>query len=102
MTFTFLYVTASTTPEASKIARHLLQKRLIACANIFPISSLYWWQGRIQEEKEAVLILKALQQKIKAVTIEIEKIHSYSIPGIMEMKVKPNLKYGKWWRGEIR
>lgn len=102
MTFTFLYVTASTEQEAKKIARHLLQKRLIACANIFPIQSLYWWKGKIQDEKEVVLILKTLQQKVKTVTTEIEKIHFYSVPCITEITVKPNEKYRGWLKEQVR
>ncbi len=96
MLYTFLYVTASTQQEAAKIARHLLQKRLIACANLFPSKSLYWWEGKIQEEKEVVLILKTRQSKVKKVKAEIEKIHSYSVPCITEIIVRPNEKYGKW------
>lgn len=102
MTFTFLYVTAGTEPEAAKIARYLLQKKLIACANIFPVQSLYRWKGKIQEEREIVIILKTVASKANKVKTEIEKIHSYSIPCIIEMSVKPNEKYGKWLEGQLR
>lgn len=102
MTFTFLYITAGTEQEAARIARHLLQKKLIACANIFPISSLYRWQGKIKEEREVVVILKTLSSKVNTVKTEIEKIHSYSIPCITEISVKPNEKYGKWLKEQIQ
>lgn len=102
MTFSFLYVTAGTEQEAKKIAQLLLRKKLIACANIFPIQSLYRWQGKIKEEREVVVILKTLSSKANKVKTEIEKIHSYSIPCITEMGVKPNEKYGKWLEEQVQ
>ncbi len=102
MTFSFLYVTVGTEPEARKIAQFLLRKKLIACANIFPIFSLYWWKGKIQEGPEVVVILKTLQNKVKTVQQEIKNIHSYSIPGITEISVKPNEKYGRWLKEQVQ
>lgn len=96
MAFTFLYVTAKDKKEASKIATHLLQKKLIACANTFPISSLYWWKENIQNEKEFVLILKTVQKNYTKIKKEIEKIHSYEIPCIIQIPVTVNEKYGRW------
>jgi len=48
MKFIFVYITNPTKKEAEKIARHLLEKHLIACANIFPIESFYWWKKKIE------------------------------------------------------
>ncbi len=96
MVFTFLYVTAENTLEAQRISKHLLQRKLIACANIFPVESVYRWKGKMREGKEAVVILKTMKNKVAAVRKEIEKIHSYEIPCITEIEVKPNGKYGKW------
>lgn len=101
MTFVFMYVTCRNEPEAAKIATVLLQKKLIACANIFPINSLYRWKGRIRKEKEVVMILKTLSAKASAVKKEIEKIHSYEIPCITEIKIKPNKEYGGWLKEQF-
>ncbi len=102
MAFTFLYVTAPDEQEATKIAKHLLHKRLIACANIFPIKSIYWWKGKIEERAEVVLLLKTLREKAPLVRKEIEAMHSYDVPCITEIQVKPNEKYAGWMGGEIR
>jgi len=96
MTFTFLYVTAENTLEAQQISRHLLQKKLIACANLFPVESVYKWKGKMVEAGEAVLILKTLKNKVEKIKKEIEKIHSYKIPCLTEIEVNPNEQYGKW------
>ena len=102
MTFTFFYVTAKDKREARHISKYLLQKRLIACANLFPIESLYWWKGKIVEGKEIVLILKTIKSKVVQVRQEIEKLHSYEIPCITEIEVKPNQKDGEWMEEQCR
>lgn len=101
MAFTFLYVTAKDGPEARKIAQHLLEKRLAACANIFPIKSLYRREGKIREDKEAVLILKTAKKNSKKARKEVEKIHSYNIPCITEIDVRPNEKYAGWLQNQL-
>ena len=102
MGFIFIYITAGNRKEAEKIATHLLQKRLIACANMFPISSLYWWKGKIQNGKEYAVILKTVQKNYTNIKTEIEKIHSYKIPCIIQIPIKVNEKYGGWMRKEMR
>ncbi len=102
MAFTFLYVTAPDEQEAAKIAKHLLHKRLIACANIFPIKSIYWWKRKIEGRAEVVLLLKTLREKAPLVRKEIEAMHSYDVPCITEIDVKPNKGYAKWLKKEIK
>lgn len=102
MACTFLYVTAHDKSEARKISKHLLQRKLIACANIFPIESMYRWKGKIVEGKEAVLILKTMKNKVTMVRKEIEQIHSYEIPCIIEIDVKVNEKYGRWMAEQMK
>lgn len=99
---TLLYITCKDREEAKKISRHLLEKKLIACANFFPIESMYWWKGKITEDKEFVIIAKTTKEKIKDVEEEVKKIHSYDIPCILNVEAGSNKEYGEWVRGEIR
>lgn len=46
-----IYITYPNIEEAKKICTHLLEQKLIACANYFPIESAYWWKGKIENEK---------------------------------------------------
>lgn len=101
MSFIFAYITNPTQEEAKKIAMHLLEKKIIACANIFPISSLYWWEGKITDEKEHILIAKTTEKNFERLKKEVEKIHSYTIPCIIKIPVSSNEKYEKWLRSEI-
>lgn len=96
MNFIFVYITNPTKEEARKIAKHLLKNKLIACANIFPINSLYWWKGKIADEKEFVLIVKTIKGNFEKVKREVEKIHSYKIPCIIRIPVSSDEKYYNW------
>jgi len=100
--FVFIYITNPTKKTARKIAKYLLEKRLIACANIFPISSIYHWKGKIVDEAEYVLIAKTLEENFKKVKDEVKKIHPYTVPCIIKIRVSSNKEYFKWLKGELK
>lgn len=78
------YVTAPSTKVARKLAKTLLEERLIACANILPkMKSLYRWQGKVESSIECVLILKSKVSKSKTLTARILQLHPYSTPCII-------------------
>ena len=98
MSFIFIYVTTKDEQEANRIAEVLLEKKLIACANFFPMKSMYHWDGKIEKGKEFVLILKTKEEKFKEVKEEVKKIHSYDVPCIIKIKVEVDEKYGEWMK----
>ncbi len=99
----FVYITSPTKEEAKKIAKHLLEKKLIACAVITSeVDSLYWWEGKIADEKEFILIAKTLEKNFEKVKTEVEKIHSYKIPCIVKIPVSSNEKYFEWLKKEVK
>ncbi len=100
--FIYIYITNPTKENAKNIAKYLLKKKLIACANIFPIDSLYWWKNKIVDEKEIVLIAKTLEKNFEKVKKEVEKIHPYSIPCIVKIPVSCNQKYFKWLKDILK
>ena len=100
--YVFLYVTASGRKEAQDIAKRLLTKRLVACANYFPITSMYQWKGKITSQKEFVMILKTTEQKALLVKEEIEGIHSYKVPCIIKIPVLPNVSYAQWLSSQLQ
>lgn len=102
MTEVFIYITTSSDAEAEKIAQALLEEKLIGCANIFPIKSMYWWEGRIAKEHEVVLIAKTLDEKYGRVKKVVEQLHSYKIPCITKIPVQTNDAYGTWLRENIK
>lgn len=56
MKILLLYVTHKNKEEAEKVSKYLLEKRLIACVNYFPIESSYWWKGKVENSEEIVTL----------------------------------------------
>ena len=83
MSVVTIYVTAGSLDEAKNIARTVIGERLAACANILEnVTSMFHWDGAVQEETEVAMILKTRRDLIKAVTERITSIHSYESPCI--------------------
>ena len=97
-----LYVPCGSEDEALRIGRELIEKRLIACANIYESRSLYRWQGKLTDEREQVLICKTAASRADAAQREIEQIHSYDVPCVIRLEpANVNHDYLKWVVGEV-
>jgi periplasmic divalent cation tolerance protein len=89
MTSTVLvYVTVPDRGEAVRIARAIVTERLAGCANILDgMTSLYHWNGELQESNEAVLLLKTRQELVKSVTDRVCELHPYDVPSILAIPI---------------
>jgi periplasmic divalent cation tolerance protein len=88
MTPVLLYITTTDKPEASRIARMLLEERHIACANILPgAASMYWWQGAIQEQAECVLIAKSISSHVQTIIDRVKAVHSNTCPCVVAVPI---------------
>ena len=98
MNTVFVYMTAKNREEALNIGRSLVEERLVACVNVFErMTSLYWWDGAIQEDQEAVLIAKTKQSLVDAVTMRIRSLHSYECPCVVSWSIESgNEAYLDW------
>jgi periplasmic divalent cation tolerance protein len=86
--FIIVLVTTSKLYEAKKIAQALLVKREAACINIIKgVSSLFRWKGKIQREKEVLLIIKTKRRLFRKMLKTIKKNHSYSVPEIIALPI---------------
>lgn len=102
MSLIFVYITNPSKKHAEKVALHLLKKKLIGCANIFPVKSFYWWQGKIEESKEYVLLAKTIKENFEKIKEEVKKVHDYKVPIIGRLEVESNKEYEDWVRKEVR
>ena len=94
-----VYITFKDEAEAKRIVKHLLQKKLIACANMFPIKSMYWWQGKITDENEHAVLAKAPKQNFENIRDEVRSMHSYETPCIVSLSVEhKDEEFHKWVR----
>ncbi len=102
MGFIIIYITHKNLKEAKKIVTHLLQKKLITCANFFPIKSSYWWKNKIENSNEIVTIIKTKKENWKKLKSEVKKIHPYETPCIIKFNVEANKDYELWINSEIK
>ena len=92
-----VYITAPDMKEARKIVAHLLNARLAACANIFKISSSYWWKGEIENCCEAGIILKTTKRLVKPLIAEVKRVHPYEVPCVVSWSLEAgNPDYLDW------
>lgn len=96
-----IYVPCKNEKEANNISRYLLKMKFIACANIFPIKSLYNWKGKIKNSKEIVMLAKTNQKNFSDCVKGIKKLHSYEVPCIIKLDVKTNKEYFDWSEKEL-
>lgn len=101
MRFAIVYITHPNEEKAKEIADHLLKMRLIACANIFPITSAYWWNGEIVKEGEWVSIVKTTLGNWEQLKEETARVHPYEVPCILKMEVEANEEYYHWIRSQV-
>jgi len=93
-----VYITFPSKKEAKRVARILISKKVAVCCNIFPIKSIYWWKGKIENSKEFVLIAKTLGKKVKQLKEIVRKEHPYTLPFIGVLGVEVNEEYFKWMK----
>ncbi|HZB94030.1 MAG TPA: divalent-cation tolerance protein CutA [Stellaceae bacterium] len=88
MAVMFVYATAGNADEALRIGRAVVEARLAACANVLSgMRSVYWWEGRVQESEEAVLVLKTSEALLEPLVQRVKSLHSYACPCIEALPV---------------
>jgi periplasmic divalent cation tolerance protein len=100
MNYGVVLVTASSQQEAETIAKALVESKLAACANIFPIQSIYRWQGEVHNEPEWQLIIKTDLALFSALEVKIREIHSYSVPEIIAIPIVAGSQSYLQWMDE--
>ncbi|MEM6781397.1 MAG: divalent-cation tolerance protein CutA [Pseudomonadota bacterium] len=100
MSVILIYMTASPR-EVDDLCAALLERKLIACANIMaPHKAIYRWEGRVESENECAVILKTTQEKFAELEKAVVELHSYDTPCLLQIDItdahEPFLK----WIGE--
>lgn len=101
--YSLVYVTTSGLLESKKIAKKLLQDKLVACVNIIPhIDSLYLWKGEIEQDSESLFIAKTREDLVHQVIQKVKEIHSYDIPCVLQIEIKKGSPdYIEWMETEL-
>lgn len=103
MKINFIYINAGSEEEAQIIAKELLSSRLAASVNILNnIHSFYWWDGRMQEKAEIVMIAKTTQDRVAELIEKVKSLHSYECPCIVSLPVSAgDQPYLDWIAHEV-
>ncbi len=104
MNFRLIYITAGSMEEARRIGKTLVEERLVACANVIDgVHSFYWWEGKVQEDNEVVLIAKTRADLVPDVVARVKAVHSYECPCVLALPVDDgNPQFLDWIAQETR
>ena len=99
MEYRSIYITARDEQEAKKIGQILVWEKLAACVNYFPIKSIYWWKGDVQESREVAIIAKTRADLVDRLIGRVKQVHSYEVPCVVSWIIeKGNTDYLEWIR----
>ncbi len=87
MTILAVLTTVDSRQQADAIARALVSRRLAACVQISSIDSVYFWKGKIQEDREFRLLIKTTEERYGQVEDAIRELHTYDLPAIVALPV---------------
>jgi periplasmic divalent cation tolerance protein len=94
--------TLASEDEAVRLIRALLERRLVACGTILPAGrSLYRWQGKVADEREAVVLLKTRSARLESLKDAFAELHPYKVPELLAVAVEAGLdRYLDWINSE--
>lgn len=85
--FGVVLVTTASETAAENLAIALLNDRLAACVSIYPMRSIYRWQGQIENESEWQLVIKTDLKQFEQLSEKIQELHSYAVPEIIALPI---------------
>jgi periplasmic divalent cation tolerance protein len=99
-----ILITTGTDKEAQRIADVLLKHRRAACVNIVPtVSSWFWWEGKIESDRECLLIVKTKASALEELVSLVREVHSYDVPEIIALPILGgNPDYLDWIAKEVK
>ncbi|MDP2659779.1 MAG: divalent-cation tolerance protein CutA [Dehalococcoidia bacterium] len=102
--FSVVLVTTPSPEEGRRIARAVLELRLAACANLVPgVRSIFWWQGKLDEAEETLIVLKTKQEVLPQLIEEIKRLHSYTVCEVIGIPItEGNPAYLDWIEETVR
>lgn len=99
----FVYTTCRDVNQAKELGKRIINAQMASCVNVWPIDSIYTWEGALKEDQEAVLLIKTNEPKVADLEAFIAKHHAYSTPLVATVNVhRLNREYKEWMSTVIR
>ena len=81
-------IMTSSASEAQAIGRALVEGRLAACVNVTSgLRSLFRWQGKIEEQEEALMVVKSRSELLPSIIEAVKRLHSYTVPEVIALPI---------------
>lgn len=93
-----IFITVPGREEAARIAEALVAEKLAACVNqIEGVSSIFWWEGKVQRETEILLMAKTASKRVENLIRRVKELHSYTTPEVIALPIRHgNPDYLRW------
>ena len=92
-----VFTTIDSREQAEAIATSLVERRLAACVQISEITSVYDWQGAIENDREFRVMAKTLAERYAEVEAAIRELHSYDLPAVYAVPIsRVFAPYAEW------
>lgn len=98
-----LYLTCANNKEANKIGNALLEGKLVTCVRLSTVSSSYWWNGKVNHDEEALLMMESIEEKFDEIEQVVAKLHSYDefvLTAVPVLKTTPGVE--KWLQDTLK
>ena len=90
------YVPFPDLKSAESTVEELLKLKLIACANIVPVKSAYFWLNEFRKDDEVLVLMKTRTEKEEILDNKISALHTYETPCIARTVLRCNKAYYDW------
>ena len=93
-----VFTTFASEADAARVARTLVEERLVACANLLPgARSIYRWQNEVKDDREVVVLMKSRKQDWTALVSRLHDLHPYDTPECIAVRIAAGApKYMAW------
>jgi periplasmic divalent cation tolerance protein len=84
--------------DARKVAKSLVERRLVACVNVSAqVRSFYRWKGSLEDETEHMLFMKTRDERFQDLENALKEIHPYDVPELIAVPIeKGSAAYLGW------
>ena len=98
-----ILVTTGARDDAERLGEALVVEHLAGCCSVVPtVHSIYYWDGRLQREHEALLLVKTLESRAEAVQEFVRSRHEYELPEILQVPIEGgSSSYMTWLEKQV-